>query len=155
MIVRPAEEQELERVNVLRKQVNDLHVEGKPNVFKANFYDGLSGYVYEIWNDDKKEIIVAINEGEIVGYAVLAHINRTETPFMYERDYLDIVEIGVDKDYRRHGVASEMISYILDYAKDKGFKRVELNMWEFNQGALEFYEKVGFKTYRRCMEIEV
>ena len=54
MIVRSAEEQELERVNVLRKQVNDLHVEGKPNVFKANFYDGLSDYVYEIWNDDKK-----------------------------------------------------------------------------------------------------
>ena len=124
MIVRPAEEQELERVNVLRKQVNDLHVEGKPNVFKANFYDGLSDYIYEIWNDDKKEIIVAINEGEIVGYAVLAHINRTETPFMYERDYLDIDEIGVDKDYRRHGVASEMISYILDYSKDKDFKRV-------------------------------
>lgn len=66
MIVRSAEEQELERVNVLRKQVNDLHVEGKPNIFKANFYDGLSDYIYEIWNDDKKEIIVAINEGEIV-----------------------------------------------------------------------------------------
>lgn len=155
MIVRSAEEQELERVNVLRKQVNDLHVEGKPNIFKANFYDGLSDYIYEIWNDDKKEIIVAINEGEIVGYAVLAHINRAETLFMYERDYLDIDEIGVDKDYRRHGVASEMISYILDYTKDKGFKRVELNMWEFNQRALAFYEKVGFKTYRRCMEIEV
>ena len=46
-------------------------------------------------------------------------------------------------------MASEMISYILDYAKDKGFKRVELNMWEFNQRALAFYEKVGFKTYRK------
>ena len=134
MIIRPAEEQKLERVNVLRKQVNDLHVEGKPSVFKTNFYDGLSDYIYEIQNDDKKEINVAINEGEIVGYAVLAQINRAETPFMYERDYLDINEIGVDKDLRRHGVASEIISYILDYAKDKGFKRVQLKMWEFNQG---------------------
>ena len=59
-----------------------------------------------------------------MGDAVLAHINRAETPFMYERDYLYIDEIGVDKDLRRHGVASEIISYILDYAKDKGFKRV-------------------------------
>ena len=134
MSIRPAEEQELERVSVLRKQVNDLHVEGKPSVFKTNFYDGLSDYIYEIQNDDKKEIIVAINEGEIVGYVVLAHINRAETPFMYERDYLDIDEIGVDKDLRRHGAASEIVSYILDYAKDKGFKRVQLKMWEFNQG---------------------
>ena len=45
-----------------------------------------------------------------MGYAVLAHINRAETPVMYERDYLDIDEIGVDKDLRRHGVASEIIS---------------------------------------------
>ena len=59
-----------------------------------------------------------------MGYAVPAHINRAETTFVYERDYLDIDEIGVDKDLRRHGVASEIISYILDYAKDKGFKRV-------------------------------
>ena len=58
-----------------------------------------------------------------MGYAVPAYINRAETPFMYERDYLDIDEIGVE-DLRRHGVASEIISYILDYAKDKGFKRV-------------------------------
>ena len=48
MIIRPAEEQKLERVNVLRKQVNDINVEGKPSVFKANFYDGLSDYIYEI-----------------------------------------------------------------------------------------------------------
>lgn len=35
MIIRPAEEQKLERVNVLRKQVNDLHVEGKPSIFQG------------------------------------------------------------------------------------------------------------------------
>ena len=25
-------------------------------------------------------------------------------------------------------------------------------MWEFNDGALDFYESVGFTTYRRFME---
>ena len=48
MIIRPAEEQKLERVNVLRKQINGLHVEGKPSFFKTNFYDGFSDYIYEI-----------------------------------------------------------------------------------------------------------
>lgn len=81
MIVRPAEEQGLERVNVLRKQVNDLHVEGKPNIFKANFYDGLSDYIYEIWNDDKKEIIVAINEGENVGYCRAGSYKQNRNTF--------------------------------------------------------------------------
>ena len=27
-------------------------------------------------------------------------------------------------------------------------------MWEFNEGALKFYESIGFTTYRRYMEYE-
>lgn len=30
--------------------------------------------------------------------------------------------------------------------------RLELNMWEFNAGALAFYEACGFSTYRRYLE---
>lgn len=37
MKVRFAKEEELDQVNILRKQVNDLHVEGKPEVFKPGF----------------------------------------------------------------------------------------------------------------------
>lgn len=36
-MVRFAEEHELDRVNELRKQVNDLHVAGKPEIFKPGF----------------------------------------------------------------------------------------------------------------------
>jgi len=43
----------------------------------------------------------------------------------------------------------------LDMLEELGFDRIELNMWEFNEGALRFYESVGFKTYRRYMEFEL
>ena len=46
-----------------------------------------------------------------------------------------------------------MIRFIRDWAKDQGFRRLELNMWEFNRGALAFYEAAGFTTYRRYMEM--
>ena len=72
---------------------------------------------------------------------------------MLERDFLDIDEFCVDAAYRRTGVATEMIEFIRAYAKEEGFSRVELNMWEFNKAALAFYEKVGFLTYRRYMEL--
>ena len=36
-MVRFAEEKDLDRINELRKQVNDIHVEGRPDVFKAGF----------------------------------------------------------------------------------------------------------------------
>ena len=153
MEIRFAKETELDRVNEIRKQVNDVHVAGKPEVFKPGFSKELQDFIKVIWDDPEQEIVVAVEDDEICGFAILHHINKPENPFMWERDFLDIDEFCVDEKHRRKGVATQLISYIKEYAKDKGYHRLELNMWEFNESALEFYESVGFETYRRYMEI--
>ena len=152
MSVRLAKENELERVNELRRQVNDLHVKGRPDIFKPGFPKELSDHVYTIRNDPKQRIVVCERGGLICGFAVLNHITRPETPFMTERDYLDIDEFCVDEAYRRTGVGTELMQFIRSYAEELGFSRIELNMWEFNADALAFYEEIGFTTYRRYME---
>ena len=151
--VRLAKEKELERVNELRMQVYVLHAAGKPDVFKSGFHEEVRNYIHTIWNDPEQTIAVAEKDGTICGFAVLHHINKPENPFMKERDFLDIDEFCVDEAFRRQGIASAMIAYIREFAKEKGFHRIELNMWEFNQGALAFYEAAGFQTYRRYMEM--
>ena len=153
--VRLAEQKDLEQVNRLRRQVNDVHTAGKPEVFKPGFPDDLRNHIYTIWNDPKQRIAVAELQGEIVGFAVLNHVTRPENPFMFERDFLDVDEFGVDEGFRRRGIASALIRFIRDFAKENGFDRVELNMWEFNRGALAFYEAAGFTTYRRYMEMKL
>ncbi|MBQ6568791.1 MAG: GNAT family N-acetyltransferase [Clostridia bacterium] len=155
MSVRFAKFEELGRVNELRRQVNELHAEGKPEIFKKGFGKELSDYIFEIFDDPQKEIIVCEREGKICGFAVLNHIIKPENPFMYERRFLDIDEFCVDEDERRKKVGAEMIDFVRQYAKDRGFDRIELNMWEFNRDALEFYEAQGFATYRRYMEIKL
>ncbi|MCR5221365.1 MAG: GNAT family N-acetyltransferase [Lachnospiraceae bacterium] len=155
MIVRFAKENELTGINELRRQLHEIHTEGKPEVFKSGFPDELRDHIYTIWNDPEQEIVVADCDGSICGFAVLNHILKPETPYMYERDYLDIDEFCVDKAYRRQNVATKMISFIKDYARDQGFGRIELNMWEFNCEALDFYEAVGFHTHRRYMEMDL
>ena len=152
-VVRFAKREDLERVNELRKQVNDLHVAGKPEVFKPGFSEELKAYVYDIFEDPRKKIVVCEADGVICGFAVLNHMTRPENPFMYERDFLDIDEFCVDEAFRRRGFATDMIRFIREYAKDEGIGRIELNMWEFNRDALAFYEAAGFKTYRRYMEL--
>ena len=155
MEIRFAQADDLDQVNVLRKQVNDLHVEGKPEVFKPGFCDELRDFIHVIFADPEQRILVAEESGEICGFAILHHMVRPENPFMYVRDFLDIDEFGVDEKHRRQGIASAMIDFILDYAKEKGYSRLELNMWEFNQDALAFYEAAGFTTFRRYMEIKL
>ena len=155
MPVRFAEKKDLERVNALRRQVNDLHVAGRPDIFKPGFPKELRDYIFAVFNDPRQAIVVNERDGVIRGYAFLNHITRPETPYMHERDYLDIDEFGVDEACRRQKVATEMMAFIREYAKEKGFAKIELNMWEFNRTALAFYEAMGFATYRRYMEADV
>ncbi len=153
MNIRFAREDELTAVNRLRQQVNALHVAGKPEVFKPGFPDELRDYIHVIQADPEQRIVVAEKDGGICGFAVLHHIVRPENPFMYVRDYLDIDEFCVDESHRREGIASAMIAFIKDFAKEQGYRRLELNMWEFNRSALAFYEAAGFSTFRRYMEM--
>ena len=153
--IRFAVDADLEAVNRLRKEVNDLHVAGRPDIFKPGFCDELRDYIYVIHNNPNMDIVVAEQDGIICGFACLQAIRRPENPFMFERCFLDIDEFCVSSAYRRQGIASEMIRFIRQVAKERGFRKLELNMWEFNGDALRFYEAAGFTTYRRYMEMEV
>ena len=155
MEIRFAEEGELEQVNGLRKQVHGLHAAGRPETFKPGFPPELRDHIRDIFRDPRRKIAVCVDGGRVCGYAVLNHITRPETPFMFERDCLDLDEFGVDEACRRRGIATRMIGFLREYAKNAGFDRIELNMWEFNRDALAFYEASGFKTYRRYMEMDL
>ena len=155
MTIRFAAEEELDRVNKLRKQVNDLHVLGMPETFKPGFSDELRDFIHTIYRDPDKKILVCERDGTICGFAVLHRVTRPESPFKYGCELLDVDEFGVDEACRRQGIATEMIRFIRAYAEKEGLDRVELNMWEFNRDALAFYESVGFTTYRRYMEMKL
>ena len=146
MTVRFAQEKDFERVNELRRQVNDLHTEGRPDIFKPGFPDELRDCIIG------KTVIVAESGENIIGYCVVSPVHKKETLFQYGREFLEIDEIGVDPDCRRQGAGSAMMHFIESYAKEKGYSRIELNMWAFNEEALAFYEAAGFSTYRRYLE---
>ena len=153
MQIRFAGEADYDRINALRRQVNDLHVAGKPEIFKPGFSEELQAYLHVILADPSQAVAVAEQDGLLCGFAVLHRIKKPETPFMKERDYLDIDEFCVDAAYRKTGVGTALMEFIRAFAKAQGYSRIELNMWEFNADALAFYEAVGFTTYRRYLEL--
>ena len=154
-MVRYAKREDLSRVNELRRQVNDLHVEGRPDIFKPGFSQELQDFLYKIFESDNMDVIVAERGGVICGFACVQYVDKPESPYSYARRFYDVDEFCVDARFRRQGVATELIDFIKQQAKAKGFDRVELNMWEFNEDARAFYEAVGFTTYRRYMQMEI
>ncbi len=155
MEIRFAKKEELDEVNVIRSQVGNLHAKGRPDIFQAEFNGEIRDIVFEYFNDETRKIIVAVENGEVCGMATIHEVHKPESPYQLARDFLEVEEFGVKDTFRRQGIATKLMEFIKEYAREKGFKKLELNMWEFNQGALDFYEAVGFKTYRRYMEMKL
>lgn len=153
--VRPAKREELERVNALRRQVNDLHVAGRPGHFRPGFNEELQRHVYEQFEAEDSDVLVALEGGEVAGFATVQYVHRPEGPYTLPLDYYNVHEFGVDAAHRRRGVATALVEYMKKDARARGFGRIDLDMWSFNVGALAFYEAAGFTTYRRYMEMEV
>jgi len=151
--VRYAKREELEYVNRIRKQVNEVHVKGRSDVFREDGWQVIEPFVYKRFDEECSGVIVAVNDEEIVGFAIVQYIVRPESPFKKEQRFFHIEEFGVAENHRRKGIATAIIEFARKDAKERGFTRIELDMWEFNAGALAFYESVGFKTMRRYMEI--
>lgn len=153
--IRPARREELARVNELRRQVNELHVAGRSAHFRPGFNQELQQHVYEQFESDSSDVLVALEGGEVAGFATVQYVHRPEGPYTLPLDYYHVEEFGVDAAHRRRGVATALVDYMKKDARERGFKRIDLDMWSFNEGALAFYEAVGFSTYRRYMEMEV
>ena len=156
VIVRPAKQEELARVNELRRMVNELHVAGRPAHFKPGFGPELQGHLAEQSSQPERfGVLVALEDGEVAGFATVQYVHRPEGPYTLPLDYYHVEEFGVDAAHRRRGVATALVEYMKADAKARGFTCLDLDVWAFNDSALAFYEAAGFTTYRRYMELEV
>ena len=153
-MVRIAKPEDAERINELRRQVNDLHVAGRPNHFKAGFGEELQKHVYMYLTDGIGYAAVDEEDGQITGMVMVDYIDRPESPYRYAERFAHIAEICVDEQYRRRGVGKRLLDFVKADAKEKGFSRIELDVWAFND-ALAFYEAEGYTVFRRYMELKL
>lgn len=155
IVINYARPDELERVNELRNMVREIHASARTDMFhKAGSEDFASQVVAE-YNSEDFDILVAKVDDVICGFAVVECFNKPASLYRMARQIYKIVDLGVDEKYRRQGVATKLIETIRKDAIDKGFCRVELEMWEFNNDAIAFFEKTGFLTFRRFMEMKL
>ena len=154
-MVRIATIEDLERVNELREQVNALHVKGRPDHFKAGWNEELQDYAKNMIQSEVSDVLVAVRDSVICGFACVNYKDIPESPYRYALKFYQVGEFGVDEKFRRQGVATELVEFMKQDAKKRGFDRIELDVWEFNDSARAFYEAVGFQCIRRYMELNI
>ena len=151
--IRPANEADTEAVNRLRAQVNALHVQGRPDIFKPGFGEALQNHLAAYFDSETNGVLVAEAGDRIIGFAMVDYIDRPASDYNLTRRFYHVAEFGVDPAWQRRGVASALMQSMQADARARGFQKIELDVWAFNEGALAFYEAMGFQTYRRFMEL--
>ena len=53
-------------------------------------------------------------------------------------------DLIIQKEYRSHGLGAKLLSYAIEYARKKDFKRITLLTDRLNADAQRFYKKHGF-----------
>lgn len=87
----------------------------------------------------------ALVNGQIAGYLKLNTGNaQTES---IDGDTLEIERIYVDPDFQGSGVGKALLMRSIDEATRQRFEAVWLGVWENNPDAIDFYEKLGFRSF--------
>lgn len=144
MNIELAKKEELKEINKIAKQVHDLHVKWRPDIFKE-VEEPISKEMFEemLLN---KEIYVVKEEGKIVAYANIKIKEANNRPGYYDRKILNLEAIGVDKQYRNRGIGTQLIEYIINIGKQQGCTDLVLTVNEENVNAIKCYEKIGMRV---------
>ncbi len=131
------------RVNELAKQIHELHVNWRPDLF-LSVDEVISKEDFEKMIQ-AKEIFVAKLQDEIVGY-ITFNIKEKNNHSMRYRKQLQIEAICVDEKNRGKGIGTELLKYAKKHGKENECTDVYLTVNGENENAIRVYEEFGFKV---------
>jgi ribosomal-protein-alanine acetyltransferase len=88
------------------------------------------------WDPGGYEVYVADLDGRVVGFLVSRAVAAEE---------VEILNLAVASEYRRRGVARELLRALLEHVRGDVFLEVR----EANQAARKFYQALGFQEVAR------
>lgn len=153
MTVRQADIKDFERIQSFSKQAAGLHIQNRPDIFKAAPEISKSEFK-RLLKDKNIFILVAEQNGEIVGCCKLRFIS-SGGDVLTPRTVAFIDEFFVDEKHRRQGIGTEFFGGVKAFAMSKGAQSIELYVWSFNEPARKLYESLGMKPQRTLMELKL
>lgn len=150
IMVRYAENSDYEMVEVLMKQVQQLHVEWRPDIYKMGA-TVLPKNIYEKAVAEKN-FLVAELEGNVVGL-LFFYVYHRENDNSVTRDVLFVDSMAVHENFRGQGIGHALFDYVKAMAKEKHIDAIELSVNAKNTDAMAMYRKYGFGEKSMTMEM--
>ncbi len=153
MQIRIAENKDIPQIEKLLFEVNLIHHNGRPDLFKYGTEKYNENQLKEIFANKNTPVFVATDDnGEVLGYAFCIIQQHKNDNILTDIKTLYLDDLCVDEKYRRLHIGTKLLNYVFDYAKQIGCYNVTLNVWNLNQDALNFYIHSGMQPLKTYME---
>lgn len=150
--IRQATAEDYNVVCDLFDEVDALHCDSLPDIFRRSTGPARElDYYLGLIADEDVGLFVAEVGGRIVGFAHAVIREAPAIPIFVPRRYAVVEGIGVTAEFRGRGIGRGLMDTVEAWARARGARSVELNVYEFNNGAIAFYESLGYGTRSRKM----
>jgi ribosomal protein S18 acetylase RimI-like enzyme len=151
--IRRAEERDIPKIMELLVQVDMVHHNGRPDIFKGPVTKYTPEELAEILADDARPVFVCEGgDGTVLGHAFCALKQVVGHKLLQDNRTLYVDDICVDEAARGQGVGKALYTYVRAFAKEQKCDSVTLNVWACNPTAMSFYEAMGMKPQKTGME---
>lgn len=151
-MIRRALKQDIPQILDLLVQVDMVHHNGRPDIFKGPATKYSESELEQIFNNYETPVFVYVDNDKVLGHAFCMHKQVRGDSVLTDIKTLYIDDICVDEKARGKHVGRSLYEYVVNYAKESGFYNITLNVWSCNPGAQAFYEKMGLIPQKICME---
>lgn len=151
-MIRFAKEKDIPKIIDLLSQVDLVHHNGRPDIFKIG--TKYSADELKVMLKDKtRPILVCTDENDsVMGYCFCVFEQHVNNSVLTDIKTLYIDDLCVDEKLRGKHIGKQLYDAALKLAKENGCYNLTLNVWSCNQSAMRFYEKQGLLPQKTYME---
>lgn len=150
--VRDATSDDVDSQIELMAQVQSLHAQGRPDLFRPADGDALREFLLASLAEDSIVLIAEDPEGRALGYLLAEMTSRPDSPFLLAHTGVYVHHIAVDAGARRQRVGELLMDEIAERARQASASTLRLDSWSFNTEAHRFFEAQGFAASRVIFE---
>jgi len=142
--LRHATQDDLLAICRLGDEVNLHHYHGAPEVFLSELDpERMASFWGDFLTQGDAAIYVAEVDSAVVGFVVVTQ-GEERTAFTQAIAFAKIISLGVTETLRGQGIGTLLLEQAEAWSRERGVDEIRLNVWAFNQPAVEMYQKHEF-----------
>ncbi len=157
-VIRPATEQDIDGLVPLYAEFHEFHVLGVPDrLHKPDIYDeiALRNTLRELLHRGDARIFVVDVEGNLIGLAEVYVRQDEPHPLTVAHRYGYLQSLIISAPFRKSGLGKQLVTPAHHLAKEHGATEMQLDVWDFAEGPLHFYEALGYRTLKRHLVVNL